>query len=98
MITLKEGAVAFQPKTTRNIAELDRVSIATPMQAREGVGQDGQPYKYQVALVNGEEFRVPDSVLSQIKTILQVKPNLQNVKVIKKGSGMGTEYSVIPLD
>lgn len=99
MATLKEDAMAFQPKITRNIAELDRVPIALPTQKREGIGQqDGKPYSYTAVLINGEDYRVPESVLNGIKTILQVKPNTQSVKVIKKGTGMSTEYSVVPLD
>jgi len=98
MGTLKEEAMAFQPKITRNIAELDKVHVALPTQKREGVGQDGKPFNYTVVIANGEDYRVPDSVLNGIKTILSVKPNVQNVKVIKKGTGMATEYSVVPLD
>lgn len=98
MPTLKEEAMQFQPKMTRNIAELDRVSIAFPTQTRKGKGTDGTEYEYTAAIINGEDYRVPDSVLSQLKTILQVKPTLQNIKVIKKGTGLGTEYTVIALD
>ncbi len=36
MATLREEAKAFQPKTTKNIADLDIVSLDYPMQDREG--------------------------------------------------------------
>lgn len=98
MATLREAAKAFQPKTTKNIADLDIVNLDYPMQDREGVGQDGKPFSYKVIILADQEYRVPPSVLNDIKTIMSAKPTLKNVKVVKKGTGMNTEYTVVPLD
>lgn len=95
---LKEAANKFEPKTTKNIADLEVVRVDYPVQDREGLDQDGKVFKYKVILVGEEEFRVPNSVLADIKSILTAKPTLKTVKVIKKGTGMNTKYSVIPLE
>ena len=98
MTTLREEAKAHMPKTTKNIADLEVASLEYPMQDREGVGQDGKPFSYKVLLHAGEEYRVPPSVLNDIKVILTAKPTLKSVRVVKKGTGMNTEYTVIPLE
>lgn len=99
MANIKETAKAYVPKKTRNIAEMEIVNIETlQIEDRQGVNDEGKEYNYQVALLSGEEYRVPASVLGSIKTILEAKPSLKTVKVIKKGQGLNTEYTVIPLD
>ena len=98
MANLRESAKAHVPKTTKNVAELEAVSLDVPIEQRSGKDQTGKEFSYKVALVAGEEYRVPDSVLNDIKTIMSAKPTLKTVKVIKKGQGMNTEYTVIPLE
>lgn len=98
MATLRDEAKAFTPKQTKNIADMDIVSLDYPMQDREGIGQDKKEFHYKVILFEESEYRVPNSVLNDIKTIMAAKPTLKNVKVVKKGTGMNTEYTVIPLD
>jgi hypothetical protein len=95
---LKEAANKFEPKTTKNIADLEIVRTDYPIQDREGLDQDGKIFKYKVVLVGNEEYRVPNSVLADIKSILAAKPNLKTIKVIKKGTGLNTKYSVVSLD
>lgn len=98
MSNLRDSAKNFVPKTTKNIAELEVVSLDYPIQEREGVNNDGKTFEYKVVIVGEEEYRIPNSVLADIKSILSAKPNLKTVKVIKKGAGLATQYSVIPLD
>lgn len=99
MATFKETAKAYQPKKTRNIAELEVVNLETlQVEDRSGMDENGKEFSYKVAIHNNEEYRVPASVLGSIKTILEAKPSLKTVKVIKKGQGMNTEYTVVPLD
>ena len=60
-------------------------------------------YKSQVVMMNKvfkheeEEYRVPKSVLKQLKEQLEVNPKLKFFKVNKTGEGMKTSYTVIPL-
>jgi len=98
MATLKDEAKAFQPKTTKNIADLERVPLDLQIENREGTNSEGKEFSYKVAVFNNEDYRVPSSVLNDIKTIISAKPNATAVKVIKKGTGMNTDYTTIPLD
>lgn len=98
MTNLRETAKAYEPQKTKNIADLEAVSLDVEIQERKAKDKDGKEFSFHVALVVGEEYRVPSSVLNDIKSIIQAKPSLKTVKVIKKGSGMNTTYTVIPLE
>ena len=97
MVKLKEAAQAYEPQQTKNIADLEVVSLDLDIEDREGINDSGKKFEYIVALVDGEEYRVPKSVLDQIKSQLEANPNLTKVKVTKKGQGLNTSYTVIPL-
>jgi len=92
--TLRESAQGYEPKRTLNITELDRVDLSWKMEERKGKNKDGEDFEYMVMIVNGIEYRVPSSVLEEIKKMLDLKPDLQFVKVEKTGSGLNTKYSV----
>ena len=78
---------------------MEVVNIETvQIEEREGTNNEGKEFSYKVAIIGGEEYRIPESVLGSIKTIIEAKPSLKTVRVIKKGQGMNTEYTVIPLD
>jgi hypothetical protein len=98
MATLRDGAKAYEPLKTKNIADLEAVSLDSVFEERTGKDKDGKEYSFSVALVTGQEYRVPDSVLKDIKAIMEAKPTLKTIKVIKKGQGMNTQYTVIPLE
>lgn len=97
MATLKEGSQAYDPPTTLNIADLEKVSIDMDLFDGEGKDSNGETFKYKFAKIDGKEYRVPGSVLGQIKAILEKKPDLKTVAVTKQGQGMNTRYTVIPL-
>lgn len=98
MGSLRETAKAYEPQTTHNIAELEAVSLDVKIEERKGKDKDGKEFSYNVALILEEEYRVPATVLKDIKAIMTAKPTLKTVKVIKKGEGMKTQYTVIPLE
>ena len=98
MTNLRDTAKAYEPQKTKNIADLEAVSLDVVIEDRKAKDKDGKEFSYHVALVLGEEYRIPSSVLNDIKSIIQAKPTLKTVKVIKKGSGMNTSYTVIPLE
>lgn len=98
MANLRETSQAYEPKKTLNIADLESVSLDVPMSKISGTNQEGKNYEYYVAEIEGDKYRVPLTVIEAIKTIMEAKTELKTVKVIKKGTGMGTEYTVIPLD
>ena len=99
METIKQAAQNFVPQTTKNIADLPEVNIETmQLEDREGKDNEGASFKYKVIVVNGEEFRVPGSVIGSIKGILEKKPELKRISVSKTGQGMQTRYTVIPIE
>ena len=98
MGSLKEESKAFESKGTLTIADLNQVDINLNLFKGEGINSnDGKPFTYKYIEVNSQQYRVPDSVLSQIKEILSMKPDCKFVKVKKTGSGMMTKYQVIAL-
>ena len=99
MATLGETAEAHEPHTkVQNIADLEFVQLDAPVTKVSGTNKDGDEFEYSVIEVDGQKFRVPSSVLEQIKTLKTAKPELNKVKVVKSGTGMSTVYQTIPLE
>ena len=97
MASIKESAENFEPKVTLNIADLDKVPVELTLFLREGEDNDGNPFSYHFVTINEKDYRVPASVLEQLKEQLTANPKLTHFKVNKKGSGLKTKYTVIPL-
>jgi hypothetical protein len=98
MTTLKSSALAYTaPAKLRNIVELPKVSVQQPLETKTGKNKDGEEYSIDYITVDGEQYRVPPSVLKSLKLILEENPNLKEFKVKKNGQGLDTEYTVIPL-
>ena len=53
--------------------------------------------KQKVVNIDGIMYRVPNSVLNQLKILLEDNPELKFFKVKKSGQGLNTDYTVIPL-
>ena len=99
MVSIKEAAQNYEPKRMRNIADLEVVRTDTDFVLNEKrKDQNEEEYTVSYFIHEGEEYRTPASVLEQLKTLLESKPDLKTFKVVKKGEGKGTKYTVIPLD
>lgn len=98
MSSIIETAKAYESRRTKNIADLKEVDVLLNVFDGEGKDKDGKPFKYKYIEVEGEEYRIPDTVLKDLKAILERKPVLKKFCVNKKGEGFATEYTVIPLD
>lgn len=98
MATIKDAARDFVPKQTKNIADLDVVSVDLQI-FHDGTGtdNDGKEFTYSYIVLNNEEYRVPNSVLGQLKDILEENPNLTKFKVKKSGENLKTRYTLIPI-
>lgn len=97
--TLRDYAKEYVPLQTKNIAELDKVSTDLELLDGEGTNKDtGEVFTYKYIDVDGQEYRVPGKVIGDLKAILEKKPGLQHFSVTKKGEGVKTQYTVIPLD
>ena len=97
MATIKEIASNYESPTTRNIVELEVVRSDSQIEERTGKDSDGKEFHYNVITVNNFEYRVPNSVLTNLKEILNVTPGLIAFRVTKKGEGLNTKYTVVPL-
>ena len=94
MANLKDTAVAYEPKITLNVADLEKVDILTEMEDRTGTDDKGIEFNYKVLVIDGKEYRTPNTVIEEIKKILSLKPDVKFVKVTKSGSGLNTRYAV----
>ncbi len=92
--TLKETAQDYVPKRTLNVTDLDRVDLSFPIEDRTGTDSKGKDFYYKVIVMNQKEYRVPGTVLEEIKKILKLKPEAKFVKVTSTGSGLNTSYEV----
>lgn len=97
MAKIIEEAKEYIAQTTKNIAELKEVDVQLELENRQGTDKEGETFKYKVIIVDEEEYRVPGSVLGNLKAILEKKPDLEKFAVSKQGTGMNTTYTVIPL-
>ena len=98
MVTIRETAKAYEPPMTLNITDLPQVNIDDlDVQDREGRNQDNEVFKYKSVVVEGREYRIPNSVIEEIQKIINLKPDIKLVKVTKTGSGLGTRYQVRPI-
>lgn len=98
MAKLKEEAMAYEPQQTKNIADLKEVSVELELEDRTGRDKEGKEFKYKVVIVDGDEYRVPGKVIGDLKAILEKKPQLKTFSVAKKGQGLNTIYTVIPME
>jgi|TARA_Y100000034_G_scaffold18559_1_gene20627 hypothetical protein len=99
MGSLREEALAYEPQTTLNIADLTAVPIDDlNLIHEEKEDSEGHPYSQNIVVIDGKRYRVPATVLEGIQTIIRLKPEVKNVKVIKSGEGKLTKYKVEPLE
>lgn len=98
MTSLKESAIAYvAPDKTKNIVDLPKVSTELVVETKEKKNRDGETFTIQYVTVDGEQYRVPSSVLGTLKLLLEDNPNLKEFKVKSTGQGLDTRYTVIPL-
>ena len=101
---LNEFAKGFEPTSkTKNIADLKEVStdielIDDEFEITDKITKQVKTVKQKVIVVEGEQYRVPSSVIGQLKVVLEDNPNCKKFKVKKTGTTMDdTRYQVIPL-
>ena len=98
MTGLRETALTMEAMKTRNISELDVVSV--DIDVVEKTYKEGTPEEFKafIAEIDGEDFRVPKSVIIALKETLEVRPELKEFKVKKSGEGReNTKYTVVAL-
>lgn len=93
---LNEKAQAYESPETKNICELE--TVETDLEISSVKFKEGTPDEFEIDVieVEGEQYRVPASVLKALKVHLEETPSLKYFKVKKSGEGMKTAYTVIP--
>lgn len=97
MSTIRNEAAGYKPKQTKNVADLPQLDVDAELLDGKGTDDSGTEFKYKYIDVNGEEYRIPNVVIGNIKDLLEMNPKLKLVKVSKKGQGLQTRYTVMPL-
>lgn len=104
MAKLGEFAKEYEtPSATKNIADLSEVSTDLELEDdtfefTDKVTGDVKKVTQKVINLNGENYRVPISVVQQLKVLLEDNPDLKTFKVKKSGSTKDdTRYQCIPL-
>jgi len=105
MAKLGEFAQEYEtPTATKNIADLKEVSTDVELkddtfEFTDKVSGEIKKVTQKVINLNGENYRVPISVVQQLKVLLEDNPALKTFKVKKSGSTKDdTRYQVIPLN
>ena len=93
MGSIKETALNYESEgKIKNISELASVDINFSI-----IDEKESQYPYQYIEVNEIRYKVPKSVLIQLKSLLEDNSDLKKFKVKKSGEGMDAKYLVIPL-
>lgn len=95
MGSFKEEAQAYEPKKTPIVSELESVSLSNPIAKITKTDTEGKEFEYFTVTVDSVEYRVPNSVMEQIQTMLEVNPDIENINVVKKGEGLNSKYTVV---
>lgn len=99
-MNIKESAQAYKPQQTKNIADLEKIPVDLEVLPKsfETLDADGNTkiVEYNAVIVNEVEYRIPNSVLRDLKVLIAEDADLQFFKVIKTGEGLKTTYTVIP--
>jgi len=103
MSKISEFAKDYEPQqTTKNIADLEEVSTDLELEDDEfelidKVTKLPKTIKQKIIVVDGENYRVPITVIQQLKVLLEDNPELKKFKVKKSGTTKDdTRYQVIP--
>lgn len=98
--TLRERAKAYEPKTTKNVSDLKEVNMdEVQLHYTQGTTKDGEIFEYAYIKIKEEDYRIPNSVLEQLKQLdEEFGEDFKKFKVKKTGEGMSTKYQVVRLD
>jgi len=98
MTSIRESAKSYESPSTKNICELKSVNTEMDIREETFTTKDGENFTVNIITVDGEDYRIPNSVLKSLRDILEEKPDVTKFKVVKKGEGMQTSYTVVTLD
>jgi len=98
MASIKEEAEAYEPTTTKTVADMEVFDVGMETETHKGVNKEGEEYSYKyVTDKDGVRYRIPWVVLGEIKEHLKENEKLTLFRVKKSGEGKLTKYMVIPV-
>jgi len=81
----------------KNISDLEAVSVLVDIKFKT-VGEGDEVFSYHYIVVDGEEYRVPKSVINQVQALIK-QEGIKTFKVIRTGKGKtDTKYSIRVLE
>ena len=92
MTKLSDFVKDYEPTSkTKNIAELKEVStdidiVDDEFDVTDKVTKQEKKVKQKVVVVSGEKYRIPASVIAQLKVVMEDNPNCKKFKVKKSGT------------
>lgn len=95
--TIGEQADGYESPKTKNIADLRKVSVDEVVIKKTFKQDTPEEFSVRVLVRDGEDYRVPDSVLKDLKVLREDNPELKFFKVKRSGEGFKTTYTTIPL-
>ena len=96
-MNIKDFAKSYEPQKMKLISDLESVKSEIEFKTETRKDRENKDYLINFIVIEGIEYRVPISVIEQLKVVLETKPDLESFKVSKTGDGMATKYQVIPL-
>lgn len=98
MQTILARAKEAPQRKTLNISDLPRFDVNMELKTFSGKDQKGESFQYDyVEDKDGNKYRIPVSVLTQLHVFLEENPNHKQFKVKRNGQGMQTTYTLIPV-
>lgn len=95
--TIRDASLTYKPKAEElNISELDSIPVDIKVWDKPKKKQDGTPYVIKVFELEGKLYRMPLTVLRDLKAMLGKKPHIQTFAVLKEGEGNESHYTVMP--
>jgi len=97
-VSIEEAAKNFKTAKMSIISDVVSVPVNTFIYREDVAERNGQEaYSFYYAIIGGTSYRVPKSVLFQLREILEAGTQFSNFHVQKTGEGLKTQYTVIPL-
>lgn len=95
--TIKSFSEEYESKVTDVISVLDKISVDLEIRKETFTNDNDEEFTVNLVTIDEQDYRVPDSVLKQLKVHLEENPKLKFFKVKKEGEGLKTSYTVIPI-
>lgn len=78
------------------LSTLQKVSLDLDVEREQRTDSDGHVFVLYIAEIDRQKYRVPITVMRQIKELKKIIPQLKYFIVKKQGEGIQTQYIVLP--